>query len=118
MPKFEIVQVDVLEVPSHFDHNIYSYNIPTYNYNNKNKNININKNENNNYNRNGLFISLKPFGEHIKMWLNPIDGMLAGEDLPIYTLSSDPNNRSKVKTKKHVGVSLFVNNVKMSESIS
>ncbi|CAD6216396.1 GSCOCG00004553001-RA-CDS, partial [Cotesia congregata] len=48
-------------------------------------------------------ISLKPFGEHIKMWLNPVDGILAGEDLPIYTLSSDPNNRSKVKTEKHVG---------------
>ncbi|XP_074112717.1 A disintegrin and metalloproteinase with thrombospondin motifs like [Cotesia typhae] len=37
------------------------------------------------------------------MWLNPIDGMLAGEDLPIYTLSSDPNNKNKVKTEKHVG---------------
>ncbi|XP_057326932.1 A disintegrin and metalloproteinase with thrombospondin motifs like [Microplitis mediator] len=42
---------------------------------------------------NGLLLSVKPFGQHIKMWLNPADGILAGENLPIYRFKTDPNNR-------------------------
>lgn len=30
------------------------------------------------------------------MWLNPASGILAGEDMPIYKISSDPDNKSMI----------------------
>lgn len=82
--------VDIYEVPNNFNSYVYRSN----------------------NNNNGFLISLKPFGEHIKMWLNPVDGILAGEDLPIYTFSTDPINRNKVRSEKHIGVSLLMTSLK------
>ncbi|XP_044596778.1 A disintegrin and metalloproteinase with thrombospondin motifs adt-1-like [Cotesia glomerata] len=55
--------------------------------------ISVTKSQNH---RKNLLISVKPFGKHIKMWLNPASGILAGEDMPIYKVSSDPDNKSMV----------------------
>ncbi|XP_074112191.1 A disintegrin and metalloproteinase with thrombospondin motifs like isoform X2 [Cotesia typhae] len=45
-----------------------------------------------------LYITLNLFGQNLKMWLTPNDGILAGEDMPIFSLKT--NERGNIDLTK------------------
>lgn len=41
---------------------------------------------------NDSYLIQKPFGESKRMWLNPVDGILAGKNLPVYSIKSNSSD--------------------------
>lgn len=56
----------------------------------------------------GLYISTERFGQHIKAWLNPMDGILAGEKTPVHFLGENPQNRYYPKVVTIGNVSFYI----------
>ncbi|XP_057326942.1 A disintegrin and metalloproteinase with thrombospondin motifs like [Microplitis mediator] len=51
----------------------------------------------------GLHLTTTRFGENLKLWLNPIDGILVGENVPILALHYNPANPSVPIINDHTG---------------
>lgn len=56
-----------------------------------------------------IYITLNPFGQNLKMWLTPNDGILAGEDMPIFLLKT--TGQSSVDLIKFSSVSRFLSSI-------